>query len=73
MVMNNVELGLSIDVKKVEFNCYNVIGILPGTDPDLSDECLTVGAHLDHLGRDGDVIYYGANDNASSCVLILEW
>lgn len=72
MEMKLVKLGLSVDVEKNTVSCHNIIGVIPGTDPELSDECLTVGAHLDHLGRDGDVIYYGANDNASSCALILE-
>ena len=72
MEMKDVELGLSIDVQKNFVQCYNVIGIIPGTDPELDGECLTAGAHLDHLGKDGDIIYHGANDNASSCVLLLE-
>jgi len=72
MVMNDVKLGLAVNMTKETFKCYNLIGIIPGTDPELKDEFITVGAHLDHLGREGDVIYYGANDNASSCVLILE-
>jgi len=72
MVMKGIALGLSVDVHKETIDCHNVIGIIPGTDPELNDESITVGAHLDHLGRDGEVIYYGANDNASSCVLILE-
>jgi Zn-dependent M28 family amino/carboxypeptidase len=70
--MNDVELGLSVDAEKEMTRCHNVVGIIPGSVPELSTEYLTVGAHLDHLGRDGDIIYYGANDNASSCVLILE-
>jgi hypothetical protein len=72
MEMKNIELGLSVDVEKDLVDCYNIIGICLGSDPELSGEYITVGAHLDHLGRDGSVIYYGANDNASSCVLILE-
>ena len=71
-VMDDIELGLTIDATKEIFNCYNVIAVVPGTDLDLSDEYITVGAHLDHLGREGDVIYYGANDDVSGCVLILE-
>lgn len=44
----------------------NIIGILPGTDPQLAEEAIVVGAHMDHLGRGfGGTIYYGADDNAS--------
>ncbi len=44
---------------------YNVIGVVPGSDPKLKDEVLIIGAHLDHLGRDWDLMP-GANDNASA-------
>jgi Zn-dependent M28 family amino/carboxypeptidase len=47
----------------------NVLGRLPGSDPDLSDEVVIFGAHHDHLGRgapdvEGDDVYNGALDNA---------
>ena len=41
----------------------NVIGIVRGQDPTAGH--VVVGAHYDHLGTDGDAIYYGADDNAS--------
>lgn len=47
----------------------NVIGILPGSDPELKREYVLVTAHYDHIGEgaDGaDRIFNGANDNASS-------
>lgn len=51
----------------------NVIGVLPGTDPDLKDEIILVGGHLDHIGFDYDgTIYNGADDNAASVGVILE-
>jgi membrane dipeptidase len=51
----------------------NVIGILPGSDPQLKDEAIVVGGHLDHLGLslDGDV-YPGADDDASGVAVALE-
>ena len=45
---------------------YNVIGVVPGTDP--AKGAIVVGAHLDHIGRIGEHIYNGANDDASGCV-----
>jgi len=47
----------------------NVVGLLPGNDPDLADEYLVFTAHYDHLGMDPDVegddkIFNGAADNA---------
>jgi len=51
---------------------HNVIGIVPGTDPELSSEHVVVGAHLDHLGVvDGEVMN-GASDNASGVAVMLE-
>ncbi|WP_113908343.1 M28 family peptidase [Aliidiomarina celeris] len=51
-------------------NAANVVGIVPGTRPNLRTLVLT--AHYDHLGvRDGD-IYHGADDNASGVAAILE-
>ncbi len=49
----------------------NVVGVLRGADPTLRDEYLVVGAHLDHVGLQGDVLYPGANDNASGSAAVL--
>jgi hypothetical protein len=49
----------------------NVVGVLPGTDPELRDECLVIGGHLDHVGRQGHVVWPGANDNASGAAAVL--
>ena len=51
----------------------NVLGLLPGSDPDLADEVLVVGAHYDHIGRSPDGLYFpGANRNASGVSVLLE-
>jgi hypothetical protein len=47
---------------------YNVVGCLPGTDRHLQDQFIVIGAHLDHIGRIGNHIYNGANDDGSGCV-----
>lgn len=44
---------------------WNVIGILPGTDPQLKDEYVVIGSHLDHNGIRNGTIYPGADDDAS--------
>lgn len=55
---------------------YNVLGLIPGSDPALSGEIVVVGAHHDHVGVglavDGDSIYNGADDDASGSVAALE-
>ncbi|MDP4535977.1 M28 family peptidase [Alkalimonas collagenimarina] len=51
-------------------NAANVLGRLPGQQPDLP--YLVVTAHYDHLGiRNGD-IFHGADDNASGVATMLE-
>jgi hypothetical protein len=71
-ILDNTKIRVTIDCKKEPINCYNVVAVLPGTDSSLRNEYLTVGAHLDHLGKIGNHVYNGANDDASGCVIILE-
>ncbi len=49
----------------------NVIGVWEGTDPELRNKPLILGAHLDHLGNHGG-IFRGAWDNASGSAIVLE-
>jgi len=49
---------------------YNLVGKIVGSDPQLKDEVIIVGGHLDHLGR-GYEILPGANDNASAVAVIM--
>ncbi|MBT8320441.1 MAG: M20/M25/M40 family metallo-hydrolase [Eudoraea sp.] len=55
---------------------YNMVGFLPGNDPELRDEYILLGAHYDHIGIvngiSGDTIANGANDNASGTATVLE-
>lgn len=58
-------------------HAVNVIGILPGGDPQLRNEVVLVLSHYDHLGigrpdATGDSIYNGADDDASGTVAVLE-
>ena len=55
----------------------NVIGIVPGSDPELADEYVVYSAHMDHVGTgtadaSGDSIYNGADDDASGTVAVME-
>ena len=65
----NVLLELYKQVSKLSSS--NVVGYLEGSDK--KDEYLVLTAHYDHLGKRGDsVIYYGADDDGSGTVSILE-
>lgn len=54
----------------------NVIGVLPGSDPELADEYVVMTSHLDGYGVgepiNGDAIYNGALDNASGVAAQLD-
>jgi hypothetical protein len=51
----------------------NVLGLLPGTDPQHRDEIVVISAHYDHVGYDPNgMIFNGANDNASGVAIVLE-
>ena len=59
-----------------KLNSPNVVGLLPGSDPNLADEVVLFMAHLDHDGivppDKGDSIMNGAMDNASGVATMLE-
>ncbi|MCS6858918.1 MAG: M20/M25/M40 family metallo-hydrolase [Abditibacteriales bacterium] len=44
-------VSLQSDVVKERKPTANVVGILPGSDPQLRGEFIVIGAHYDHLGR----------------------
>jgi Zn-dependent M28 family amino/carboxypeptidase len=51
-------------------NASNVLGIIEGTDK--KDEFVFLTAHYDHLGMRDGKIYYGADDDGSGTVAVLE-
>lgn len=48
----------------------NVIAFIEGTD--LKDEIIVITAHYDHIGKNGDEIFNGADDDGSGTVALLE-
>ena len=51
-------------------NTWNVLGKIEGTTE--KEQVVLLGAHLDHLGVKGDKTYYGADDDASGTVAVME-
>ncbi len=51
---------------------HNVITILPGRDSAHSEEAMVIGAHRDHFGNQGGLLFAGADDNASGTAVLLE-
>lgn len=74
-----VETGIIVDMSMkntlARMTSNNVIGVIPGSDPELSSQYVAYSAHWDHLGIgpavDGDSIYNGAYDNASGTANLL--
>ena len=55
---------------KTETSSSNVIGYIEGSD--LKNEYVFLTAHYDHLGKKGNVIYYGADDDGSGTASVIE-
>jgi hypothetical protein len=70
----NVPVNLTLTQKKNvrELIGENVLGFVEGTDPKLKDEVLVVSAHYDHIGKRGDEVFNGADDNGSGTSTVLE-
>lgn len=56
-------------------DAFNVVGYMEGSDPELKNEVIILGAHYDHIGQgntvEGDSIANGANDNAAGTSTVL--
>lgn len=69
--MVSAAIRLEVQKSTAVLQSSNVIGVLPGTD--LKDEYLFITAHYDHNGKRGDsVVYYGADDDGSGTVSLIE-
>ncbi|HEX4876380.1 MAG TPA: M28 family peptidase [Chitinophagaceae bacterium] len=64
----NVDLSFSKEIKTAFAS--NVIGVVEGSD--LKDEYVFITAHYDHLGMRDTTIYYGADDDGSGTVAVME-
>nr|WP_315476726.1 M28 family peptidase [uncultured Undibacterium sp.] len=68
------KVSLRSAVRQVEQ--FNVIGLVPGTDPELKKEAVVYSAHWDHLGKVEEAgrpvqIWNGAVDNATGTAALL--
>ncbi len=69
-IKSDLEVRMAKQVQTLEGS--NVVGFIEGIDPLLKNEFVIVTAHYDHLGSSGEVIYYGADDNASGTAGVIE-
>ncbi len=78
----NTKVLVKTEIVKNKTKTQNVVYLIKGNDPVLSDEYIVLGAHYDHLGMGGkgsgsrvpdtSAIHYGADDNASGTAAIIE-
>jgi len=75
------EAEISTELLTVRGESANVLGFVPGSDPELGNEVVVIGAHYDHLGTgrsytvpglEKGMIYNGADDNASGVSGLIE-
>jgi len=70
LIANNIPVSMEVEIKNEFYDnqvVNNVIAEIPGTDPNLKDEVVLIGAHLDSwFGGTG------ASDNAASCAVMIE-
>jgi Zn-dependent M28 family amino/carboxypeptidase len=71
-----VTVHARVGTTRSQVKSENIVGVLPGSDPQLKQEYVVVSAHLDHLGVgepvNGDRIYNGAMDDASGDASLIE-
>ena len=72
MVKLPVDLDVVMKKKENSLEGENVVGYIEGVDPKLKKEIVVISAHYDHLGKRGDDVYNGADDNGSGTTTALE-
>jgi hypothetical protein len=71
--LKGVEVSVDSATTRGSVRHDNLLMWLPGTDPELSEEFVLIGAHYDHIGvGPAGRVGCGANDNASGCAALLE-
>lgn len=70
--LQDVLVDLKVNLNSSEVKSYNVAAFVPGSDPDLKEQVVVLGAHLDHVGIMRGEVLNGADDNASGSAAVLE-
>lgn len=69
--IKNASITIDNRIKATLTRSQNVLGLIEGSDPQLKSEVLVIGAHMDHLGKRGDYIFNGADDNGSGAAGVM--
>jgi hypothetical protein len=80
MTLPGSNIALTIKLEENRTRAENVIGLIPGSDINVKEQHVVVGAHYDHIGyghygtpdsRSAGSIHHGADDNASGVAALL--
>ncbi len=66
----NIKILQEKNIKQLKGN--NILGYIEGTDEKLKEELVIITAHYDHLGKRGEEIFHGADDDASGTSAVME-
>jgi Peptidase family M28/PA domain len=64
------KVGYKFEKSRNTINASNVVGVIEGTDK--KDEYVFLTAHYDHLGMRDGKIFYGADDDGSGTVAVIQ-
>jgi aminopeptidase YwaD len=77
-----IKVTATTDLIQQKVVTQNVVGLIKGNDPVLTNEYIIIGAHFDHLGMGGEnsgsrvpdenAVHNGADDNASGTAGVIE-
>ena len=70
--LEHIDIGFDFSYEEKPLTSWNVIGFIPGTDPNLRSRVICTGAHLDHFPPRNGKIMNGADDNASGSAGVIE-
>jgi hypothetical protein len=66
------QITLTMKQRLLTATAANVVGFWAGSNPELQNEFVVLGAHYDHFGTQGGLLFPGADDNASGTAVMLE-
>lgn len=72
VALKGFDTKVRFDEEHKNNSARNVLAKIEGTDPDLKQQVVLAGAHLDHVGMRNGYVYNGADDNASGSAVVLE-
>ena len=71
IALPGAEASLTVNIERHTVMGRNVLAMVEGSDPDLRDEVVIIGAHHDHDGTDGETVFPGADDDGSGTVGVM--